>query len=343
LNQNLTEREKKVLQAIILNHIKTARPTGSRYLAKKYKLGVSPATVRNTLSDLEEKGFLEHPHRSAGRIPTDKAYRHYVDYLLKLDALTREEEKVLKFTFMPDRKVIDDILEHAAKVLSVLSHELGVGLAPKMEEGILEHLDFIQLSLNKILLVLTVKSGLVKTIFIEMPMETSIERLEETASFLNQRLCGLTLGDIRSTLSERLKDVSIGDKELLNFFIQSADEVFDISMDESQLVLDGVSTLAHQPEFSTERGMKSIIELTERRNFLSRVLAERAEREGIMITIGEEHKASNLTPFSIVTADYKIGTLRGTIGVIGPTRMPYEKIITLVDYTSKMISEFLNS
>jgi len=337
----LSEREEKILQAILQNHIRTAKPTGSRYLTRKYKLGISPATVRNTLSDLEEKGYLSHPHRSAGRVPTDKAYRHYVDHLLGLKDLTEAEENALKSSMRPDRKVVEDVLLHAAKVLSVLTYELGIGLAPKMEEGILEHLDLVQVSLSKILLVLTVKSGLVKTIFIEVPAETHMDRLVETASFLNERLCGLTLGEIRTSLSERLRDVSSGDRGLLNFFVQSAEDLFDLSANESHLIIDGVSLLAHQPEFSTEKGMRSIIELTERRNFLSKILADRAESEGIMITIGKENRAMNLEPFSIVTSDYTVGTLKGTIGVIGPTRMPYEKVIRLVDYTSRMISEIL--
>ncbi len=343
MTEKLTERESKVLQAVIWSHIKTAKPTGSRYLANSYKLGISPATIRNTMSDLEDKGYLEHPHRSAGRVPTDKAYRHYVDHLLELDAITEKEEKTLKTTVKPDTKVVESILMHSAKVLSVLTYEMGIGLAPRMDEGILERLDLIQLSLNKVLLVLTVKTGLVKTIFVEVPTETTREKLEETASFLNQRLCGLTLGEIRSSLSARILSGAAGDRELLNFFIQSADEVFDISSGETQLFMDGVSKLAHQPEFSTKEGMKSIIELTERKNFLSRFLAERVDNEGIVITIGKENKALNLSPFSIVTADYKVGTLKGTIGVIGPTRMPYEKVITLVDYTSKMISKLLSS
>ncbi len=343
MSKKLSERERKVLQAIIWNHVRTARPTGSRYLSREYRLGISPATVRNTLSDLEDKGFLTHPHPSAGRIPTDKAYRHYVDHLLELDVLSAKEQRALKSSINLDRKVVENVLVHSAKVLSVLTFELGIALAPRISEGVLERLDLVQLSLNKILLVLTVRSGLVKTIFVEVPGEKMMEHLEETAAFLNERLCGLTLGEIRSSLTERLGDSVSGDMEFLNFFVQSADEVFDMSSDSSQLVIDGVSKLAHQPEFSTEEGMKSLIELTERKNLLSRILSERADSDGIMITIGQENSALNLAPFSIVTADYKVGTLRGTIGVIGPTRMPYDKVIAIVDYTSKMISNVMES
>ncbi len=337
----LTSRERVVLQAIISNHIKTAKPTGSRYLAQRYKLGISPATIRNTMSDLEEKGFLEHPHRSAGRIPTDKAYRHYVDHLLQLNHLSAREKQAIKSSYDLNKNIIENILVHSAKVLSVLTFELGVGLAPSMEKGVLERIDLIQISSSKILLVLTVKSGLVKTIFVEVPGEMNLDNLNSTASFLNERLCGLTLGEIKASVSQRLRDVGTKDRELLNFFVQSADELFDISSNEKQLVIDGISKLAHQPEFSSEVGMKSLIELTERKNFLSRLLAERAGSNGIMITIGRENETSNLSPFSIVTADYTVGDLKGTIGVIGPTRMPYEKVIALVDYTSRMLSDIL--
>lgn len=269
------------------------------------------------------------------------AYRHYVDHLLRLDRLSAEQKKAIKSSYSINKNIIENILVHSAKVLSVLTFELGVGLAPSMEKGILERLDLIQVSTNKILLVLTIKSGLVKTIFVEVPGEVSLDNLESTASFLNERLCGLTLGEIKASVSRRLRDAGSDDRELLNFFVQSADELFDISSNEGQLVIDGISQLAHQPEFSSEMGMKSLIELTERKNFLSRLMAERAGSDGIMITIGRENESSNLSLFSIVTADYTVGDLKGTIGVIGPTRMPYEKVIALVDYTSKMLSNVL--
>jgi len=250
-SQELSRRERKILEAVILSYVETAEPAGSRTLSRRFGLGVSPATIRNTMSDLEEKGFLFHPHTSAGRVPTNKAYRVYVDQLLT----------------MPPR----------------------------------------------------------------------------LTAVLNERLAGLTLDQIRRSLAVRLRDASAGThaNELLNIFVQEAEHLFDAALPDAESVLLGQpSVLAEQPEFSAADRLRRLLALTERPDALAEAIRRRTA-PGVSITIGTEHDDPRLEEFTVVTAEYNVGSLTGVIGVIGPTRMPYDKVISLVSHTSRLLNDLL--
>jgi len=338
----LNEREQAILVAVINDYVETAKPVGSRKIVKKHMPELSPATVRNTMADLEEKGLLLQPHTSAGRIPTDLAYRLYVDHLLRVQLLTRGEIKLIENEIQPDQQMAIQLINKAAQTLSMLTKELGLGLAPRLEEGILTNINLVSLSLNRVLLILTIKSGLVKSIFIEINEGISPEDLDRTASLLNERLAGLKLREIRETLSSRLREAKSAKSELLNVFLESAGELFSFTESDQQLVLGRASGLASQPEFADGSKLKSLIELTESKLLLSSILDSRFSKDGLMITIGKEHGNKNLEEFSIITSNYTMGSLRGTIGLIGPTRMPYNKLVAMVDYTSKYITSILS-
>jgi heat-inducible transcriptional repressor len=338
----LTERERVVLVSVINDYVETAQPVGSRKLVKKYMPDISPATVRNTMSDLEDKGLLMQPHTSAGRVPTDKAYRLYVDHLLRVQLLTRGEMTRIETELQPEQQMAAQLVSKAAQVLSILTKELGVGLVPKLEEGILTKIDLVGISLNRVLLIMTVKSGLVKSIFFEIDEEISPEDLHATASILNEKLAGLKLKEIKQTISSRLRDADKTKSELLNVFIESADELFKFSDQDSQIMLGKASGLASQPEFADGGKLKSLIELTESRSLISSIMSSRSKSDGLLISIGKEHGSKDLEDFSIITSNYTVGSLKGTIGVIGPTRMPYNKLVAMVDYTSKFITSILS-
>ena len=331
----LSERETLVLQAVISHYVMTAEPTGSRTLARMFDLGVSPATIRNTMRDLEEKGLLFHPHTSAGRIPTDKAYRLYVDRLMQARELSREEIRQLRERLDATASRSERFIACAVQALSVLTSELGVALAPSLEEGRLERLDLIPVASERVLLVLTVQSAHVRTIFVDLRREATPEALHEVAGFLNERLSGLTLREIRETFARRIVDSPAGREDLLNIFVESADRLFSDDGGD-HVVLGTTSGLAAQPEFSSDAGLRSLLQLTEERSGLARALAER--EPGLRITIGFENPQPALSDFSLVTADYRAGSTRGTIGVMGPTRMPYDKVVALVQYTSQLLT-----
>src|SRR6266700_1123327 len=273
----LSDRERQVLGAVIETYVQTAEPAGSRTIARRVGLGLSAATIRNTMSDLEEKGYLYHPHTSAGRIPTDTAYRIYVYSLMHLPAVSAGEAHHIREELAGQRPAVDQILERAAQVLGVLTKELGVAASPSLEAAVLERLDLIQAAAERLLLVLRVKSGIVRTIFVEVPSQIAPEAVAQVSLVLNERLAGLSLKEIRSTLSDRLRDASAGPGggELLNIFIQEADELFDVATPSSNVVLGSAQLLAGQPEFASTERLQGLMEVTERRDLLREALAER--------------------------------------------------------------------
>ncbi len=345
----LNERERRILEAVIQSYVETAEPTGSRNLARRFGFGVSPATIRNTMSDLEEKGYLYHPHTSAGRVPTDMAYRIYVDSLMRLapPPPPPPDQDVLMEQLAAGGSAIETILRCAAQSLSVLTQELGIALGPRIEQAVLERVDLVRLSSERLLLVLGLRGGSVRTIFVEVAGTIVDPVLTEVSQVLNERLGGLTLKEIRASLASRLRDTtpSDGAGELLSIFVQSADTLFEAPLAASDnVVLGAASVLAEQPEFASGESLRRLIALTETRQQLADLLRKRTapssglSASGISITIGNEHADPRLENLTIVTAEYRAGPLGGVIGVIGPTRMSYEKVISLVSHTSQMIS-----
>ena len=337
-HDDLTERERQVLEAVIISYVETAEPAGSRTIAKRFKLGVSAATIRNTMSDLEDRGYLYHPHTSAGRMPTDRAYRVYVDKLMAHSNVTAQEQDRLLRELGTDATGIEDLLQKAAQVLAILTQELGVAVAPSFDNAVLEQLQLINASDDRILMVLLLKGGAARTIFIEVGSDFPREALGKLAGVLNERLAGLTLRDVRRTLKERLRDAALGtDGELLNVFVEEADNIFQRpEMESSPVLLSSAQMLAEQPEFHSKTRMRTLLEITEQRDLLRKALRERNE-PGITVTIGGENLDPKLSAFTIVTSTYQSGSLSGVIGVMGPTRMPYRKVVSLVEHTSRLM------
>jgi heat-inducible transcriptional repressor len=342
----LSERERRVLEAVIQSYVETAEPAGSRNIARRFGLGVSPATIRNTMSDLEEKGYLFHPHTSAGRVPTDLAYRVYVDSLLRFPTIATEDQHVLAERIGKGASTIDAILQRAAQSLGIVTQELGIALGPRLDQAILRQLELVRLSSDRILMVLALEGGAMRTIFVEVDGEIADGVLTEVAWVLNQRLGGLSLREIRSSLATRLRDAAAGPEtsELLNVFLEEGEQLFDVAppLEKESVVLGQASVLAEQPEFASGDSMRRLIELTDTRNDLGDLLRRRSSSAGLSITIGNEHNDPRFERFTVVTAEYRAGSLSGVIGVIGPTRMPYDKVISLVRHTSQLVSDLLD-
>ncbi len=343
----LSERERRVLEAVIQSYVETAEPAGSSMISRRFGLGVSPATIRSTMSDLEAKGFLYHPHTSAGRVPTDLAYRIYVDSLM-LNATVQSAETgrlTDDLSGVGPSSTIAMILRRAAQSLSVVAQELGVALGPRLDHAVLQRLELTRLSQERLLLQLTLQAGGVRTIFVEVREQIADSAVAEVAHVLNERLAGLALRDIRATLASRVRDTAstreVG--ELLNVFVQEGDVLFDVPLvpDDDGVVLGQTSVLAEQPEFASGENMRRLISLTERHEQLAEMLRRRSESSGISITIGNEHADPRMDHLTLVTASYNAGPLSGVIGVIGPTRMPYDKVIALVRHASQLVSEVL--
>lgn len=341
--ETLTEREKTILQAVVEAYIATAEPSGSRRIVQQFDLGISPATVRNTMADLEEKGFLAHPHTSAGRVPTDAAYRYYVDFLMGRRRVPAGERARLEQELVGREPMseLETLVQRAARVLGLLTGELGLSVGPILAEAVLRRLDLVPIDSEKALLVLTLESGVVRTIYVHLPTALPAESLHGVATVLNERLAGSTLREIHGTLLERLRDVRMPDAsaaELMNIFVESGPDIFEWAVSPEDVHLGSISVVADQPEFNSGDRLRALMQLIERRELLASILRSRSIREGTQITIGGEHGAPELADLTIVTATYSVGQVEGVVGVIGPTRMPYDKVIALVDYTSSLVS-----
>ena len=341
--QELNEREKTILRHVIQQFILTASPVGSRNITKKYEVGLSPASVRNIMSDLEEAGFIDHPHTSAGRIPTDKGYRFYVDSLMDIQQL-KNSEKVFIREKLEEGLETDDVLRISSALLSKITKQLACVSYPKLDTGILEKIQIVSLSSTRILVVISVKSGQVKTITLELSSDIEDSKILPVQTLLNERLAGLTFSEIRKTFNERFRDVVDDDDNLImRLFYDSVDKIFKDVIKRENIVISGAKNIIRQPEFENPERFQSIIELIEDRDIIVHILEKTGDSNEIFISIGSENEDIKLNDYSYITKEYKFGDTNGTLGIIGPKRMEYSKIVSIVDYMSKMISEMLTS
>ncbi|MBI2429409.1 MAG: heat-inducible transcription repressor HrcA [Ignavibacteriales bacterium] len=333
----LNDRERTILHNIVYSYIQTAIPIGSRYISKRKEIGLSPATIRNVMSDLEYWGYLGHPHTSAGRVPTDKGYRFYVDELMEIDRLSDKDQTVIHSQLQGSVQT-DEVLKIASKILGTISRQLSVVTAPQMTTGIFEKLELIQLSSTRLLVIISIRSGLVKTLMMEIQSEILRTRLDQVTQFLNERLSGLTLKEIRDSFIDRVRDFQNEESGLIRLFIESVDKLFDEDKKE-KIHISGTKSMLSQPEFESTKNFKSVIELMDNEDIIIHVLENKDAKTGLTtVTIGEENKITDLKDFSLITSTYTVGDLTGTIGVLGPKRMAYSKMIPLVDYVAKTIS-----
>jgi len=335
------EREREILKLLIEHYVSTAEPVGSRILAQKYPIGLSPATIRNTMQDLEEMGLVRQPHTSAGRIPTDKGYRVFVDQLLKPQSISgRDAEALRKQIELDSSPAVDDLLEKTTRVLASISSQLGVTLAPRFNEGVLSHIDLIPVAENKILMIIMVKSGLARTLLVEVDVDLKDSVIEQTGRLLNERLTGLTIGELHQDLEERVKGLTGADARLIKMFVDVSDTLLGLTGTEA-LKLEGTTNLVGKPEFKDHEKLAGLIHMLEERTPLIELLQKKDIGEGIVITIGKEIELSAAEPCAMVTSSYQAGWVSGTIGIIGPKRMNYGRLVTLVETTAKLLTKQL--
>ena len=335
---SLNERERTILRSIIYSFIQTATPVGSRYISKRNNLGLSPATVRNVMSDLEYLGYIDHPHTSAGRIPTDKGYRFYVDSLMELEDLSAREQTSIQSQIHTSGDP-DEILKETSRMLGTISHQLSVVSAPRVNVGVFEKLELVSISSSRVMVIISIGAGLVKTIMMEVHSEIPKNKLEEVSRLLNERLSGLTLKQIRRTFADRVRDMQNEETGLIRLFVESVDKVFDESRAKDKVHIGGTQSLLSQPEFSNAENFRGIIELLENEDIIVHILEKKETNDGnISISIGAENEEQKLRDLSVVTSQYSVGGVSGTVGVIGAKRMDYSKVIPLVDYVAKTIS-----
>ena len=344
MDMGLNERERTVLHYVVHDFIETATPVGSRFISKRHEnvLGLSSATIRNIMSDLEYLGYIDHPHTSAGRVPTDRGYRFYLDTLMRVEALSPEEQQTIR-EGLDSVQDIEEMLRESSRLIGKISRQLCVVTSPHLSSGVFEKLELVPITSSRILVVISIKSGLIRTIMMEAGIEIDRGRLDELARRMNEKLGGLTLQEIRETFVERMRDAQDEPTGLIRLFIDSVDKLF-LTPRTEKLHIGGTERLIEQPEFTNPKEFRSVVELINDEEFIIHVLQKHDEAApGTQVTIGAENQDEKLKSYSLVTSAYNVGDVSGSVGVIGPTRMQYNKLIPLVDYVARTISAMLSN
>ncbi|HJY62767.1 MAG TPA: heat-inducible transcriptional repressor HrcA [Ignavibacteria bacterium] len=335
----LSKREKTILRYIIEDFIQTANPVGSRYISKNSDLNLSPATIRNVMSDLEGLNFLTHQHTSGGRMPTDKGYRYFVNELMDVEPLKLTEIELLKTQLNEGDRISDEIYKEVSKILGKLTKEISVVSQPYLSEGVFEKLELVNLSSSKLLVVVSIKSGLVRTLIFDMESALSGDMLGNVTGILNEKLSGLSLKEIRKTFLDRIRDMNEETREVIKIFIDSIDRIFQDEKEGMTLYIGGTTDILSQPEFGDTENYKNIIELTDEKNIVVHVLNSLTQEDtGIAISIGSENQDQKLLNYSVVCKTYSIGDVKGKIALIGPRRMNYSKMVSMLNFTSQIIT-----
>lgn len=337
----LSDREREILRLVVKSFVSTAGPVGSRFLAKTFPIGLSPASIRNTMSDLEDMGYLDHPYTSAGRIPTELGYRTFVDELMESVGLDPSEKQLLKKELENLMGDTQELMRESSRLLGRLSNLLAVVLSPKLSTGVLDRLEVVPLSSSRAMIVLSVRGGLVRTIVVELEFELRRPQLDRVVSMLNERLCGLTLEEIRETYATRLRDLQDDETGIVRLVLNETAQLFSEQPESRRVSFSGTQNIIAQPEFQEPDEIRRVVKLLEDESIVVQLLEDRGGKgeNTAVVRIGRENSSENADRYSIVTAQYHLGEAMGTIGVIGPMRMDYPRVVALVEGMAALLSQ----
>lgn len=334
----MDERKQKILQAIILDYIATAEPVGSRTISRKYNLGVSPATVRNEMADLEELGLIEQPHTSAGRIPSQSGYRYYVDCLMEKEPLNKEIKDMISKAMMGRIRETEALIQVSSKLLSQLTNYTALVLAPAFGRNALRHLQILPIDDSKAVVVIVLDNGHVEHKVIDVPGSLKQEDFSAISRVLNEQLYGLSVEQWRPTILRTIYQELLYQRKLLNNVIELVENAISLE-EENKVYLGGTLNILNQPEFKDIEKVKSILELLEQEAAIREVLHP-APEAGITVKIGTENIHQSMKNCSLITATYHLnGRVIGTLGVLGPTRMEYSKAVSILEYLTEALSK----
>lgn len=335
---DLSERKLKILQAIIADFIRTAEPVGSRTISKNYDLGVSPATVRNEMSDLEEIGYLSHPHTSSGRVPSEKAYRLYVNELMKKKELTSEEKDAIASRLYGNVTELENLMKRAAHILSEITNLTAFAMTPRKDEDTLKYINLLPVDDYTVVLMLVSESGKVSNTTVRLEKPASEESLRILSKTMTYNYRGKTLSealtlDIIESFKTDAESMAMFERNIVPSFVKTLEDMLNVN-----LYMDGLTNIFSLPEYNDLDRAKMFLEMMDKREDLTKALINR--ENGVIITIGNENKEEAMQDCSLITATYHVdGKLMGKIGVIGPTRMRYGEVTSIVEYLTDNISD----
>ena len=338
----LDDRRREVLRALIQLHVDTGEPVGSENLSRALHRALSPATLRNIMADLEALGYLDHPHTSAGRVPTDEGYRAYVDSLAGPRPLAASEaERIASELRSPDASV-EQTMGRASHILSRLSRHVGFVLAPDIARASFRHVDLVQLGHPRILVVMVSATGLVTHKVIEVEERLTPSDLQACANYLNAHFAGLTLSEIRARLLELMREEKALYDSLLQNVVALGERAFALAEGDGSVYLDGTANIISQPGFEDLERMRALFRTFEEKSRLVRILNACIAGDGIRVLIGHENPDPELRDLSLVTASCHVEGAPGVgLGVLGSTRMEYAHVVSLVDHVARAVSDIL--
>lgn len=337
----LNERKKKILQIIIEDYISSAEPVGSRTIARKYDLGLSPATIRNEMSDLELLGYLEQPHTSAGRIPSAQAYRFYVDALIEPGTLTDNDMALIDGWYNERRRNIDDIFQSTAKILSRMTQNVSMVLTNQQTIANFCYLKFLPLDSQHAILCIVADDGSIDTNVVDIPLGMSSEEMDYLAGKMSKLLEDRNLSDISVEILQTVHTDVVEDKLIFSSLLQAVRKMTG-RRQEQKVFLGGTKQLLNQPEFRDVERVRNLLGILEEEKVLKDLL-QGGEDSGLKVTIGSENKFTGIHDCSMVQATYRLnGQIVGTMAVLGPTRMEYGKVISVMDYLHKYLKTILD-
>lgn len=340
---DLNEREQQILHCVVHTYITTAEPVGSRAVVKRFNLGLSPATVRNVMADLEDKGYLEQRHTSSGRVPTDRGYRYYVDYLMGVQELTKAERDRIESELNHRLHDADEVLRHTSQLLALLSHQAGIAEAPANATALVQRIELLSLGSGRLAVLIVDSFGRVRTLSVQWESELNADDLNRLGRFLNEHLLGVAVDELAGEIEKRLKGFLDEQRALAEQALQVLNLI--PTQRPAQLFLEGATFLFEQPEFKDMARAQEVFGLFDHRERVVSLL--RSELNGhhldrATVIIGGEGGQSGLEEISVIASPYSVhGRQVGMIGVLGPRRMPYSRLTSVVDYTAQMVSRIL--
>ncbi len=336
------DRKRRLLQAVIYHFMKTGKPVGSHVIVDKYNFGMSSATVRNMLLDLEKEGFLIQPHTSAGRVPSDKGYRLYVDSLLEVQSLAVAEEERIRREYAARAKELQDVLISTSRMLSSLSSYTGMVLSPRLDKSLLRRLQLISISPSQILVVILSQSGFIRHKVLNLKSPMSSQRLSIISDMLNERLAGLPLSEARTQILHHIEALQQEQSDAFLLARDLAREAFDLNAVEGDLYVEGRENIFSFPDMGDFDEISGILRVMEHKNLLSSVLEKTMKKGGLLVNIGAENVRPELRHVSLVSNTYKLNDQTvGVLGIMGPRRMEYGRMIALVEGVAKIVNQML--
>ena len=335
----LDERKRKILQAIIDDYIDTAEPIGSRTIARKHEWGISSATIRNEMADLEEMGYLAQPHTSSGRIPSDKGYRLYVDQLMQVNDLNGDEIECIRSAMELRISELSQLIRQASAVLSRFTKYTSMAVTPSMKSSTIKAVQAVPIENGKAMVIIVTNAGVVRSCLVNIPDSIQPDDLIMISNAVNSKLAGMTIEEVgMKVISELETEAGIPEEALLPIMDAAADCINQI--DNPEVYIEGATNIFNYPEFRDMIKAREFISMLDKKASICKMLFDSVERGGITIRIGSENYISGIRDCSLVTADYIIAnTLIGSIGIIGPTRMEYPKVISSIKYIRKLMGE----